>query len=248
MLQVREFVSQVEHALAPVRHVMKPILSDPLVMGAWALLVVASVGVLWWDIRERNGALPSMMKGVWTLVVLYSGPFGLAVYWYSGRTQISRDSLWRRGFRSTAHCYSGCGAGEVVGFVVLAGILAIGSTLVVTAGTFALAYTFGYALTVGPLMQEGVGFGEAMLDALYSETPSITVMEVAAIGTDLLIASQAHIGDLLFWGALVFSLSVGFVFAFPVNVTLVRFGVKEGMENPAEMGESRSRSRAQPSD
>ena len=79
-LQVRELVRQVEHALAPVRHVMKPILSDPLVMGAWALVVVASVGVLWWDIRERNGALPSMMKGVWTLVVLYSGPFGLAVY------------------------------------------------------------------------------------------------------------------------------------------------------------------------
>jgi hypothetical protein len=31
---------------------MKPILSDPLVMGVWALLVVASVGTLWWDICE----------------------------------------------------------------------------------------------------------------------------------------------------------------------------------------------------
>jgi hypothetical protein len=217
---------------------MKPILSDSVVMGVWALLVAASVGVLWWDVSERNQALPSMMKGVWTLVVLYSGPFGLAVYWYSGRTQISTDSLWRRGFRSTAHCYSGCGAGEVLGFVLLAGLLALQSTLLVTTGTFALAYTFGYALTVGPLMQEGVGFNEAMLDALYSETPSITVMEVTAIGTDLLVASQAHIGDLLFWGALVFSLSVGFVFAFPVNAALVRFGVKEGMKNPAEIGQS----------
>jgi len=219
---------------------MKPILSDPLVMGVWALLVAASVGTLWWDIHERNGALPSMMKGVWTLVVLYSGPLGLAVYWYSGRTQISDDSLWRRGFRSTAHCYSGCGAGEVLGFVLLAGLLALRSTLLITAGTFALAYTFGYALTVGPLIQEGVGFGEAMLDALYSETPSITVMEIAAIGTDLLIASGAHVTDLLFWGALVFSLSVGFVFAFPVNATLVHFGVKEGMKNPAEMGQNTS--------
>jgi hypothetical protein len=87
-------------------------------------------------------------------------------------------------------------------------------------------------------MQEGVGFSEAILDALYSETPSITVMEVTAIGTDLLIASQAHIGDLLFWGALVFSLSVGFVFAFPVNAVLVHSGVEEGMKNPAEMGQS----------
>ena len=244
-MQVQGFLKRIEHALAPVRHVMKPILSDPLVMGVWTLLVVASVGTLWWDIRNRNRALPSMMKGVWTLVVLYSGPFGLGIYWYSGRTQISHDSLWRRGGRSTAHCYSGCGAGEVLGFVLLAGVLALSSTLVVTAGTFALAYTFGYALTVGPLMQEGVGFGEAMLDALYSETPSITVMEITAIGTDLLIAAQAHVTDLLFWGALVFSLSVGYVFAFPVNAALVYFGVKEGMENPAEMDDSGNKSNGQ---
>ncbi len=228
--------------LAPVRHVMKPILSDPMLMGVWALLVVVSVGTLLWDIRRRNQALPSLMKGVWTLVVLYSGPFGLAVYWYTGRTQISHDSLWRRGFRSTAHCYSGCGAGEVLGFALLAGLLALQSTLVVTAGTFTLAYIFGYALTVGPLMQEGVGFREAMFDALYSETPSITIMEISAIGTDLLIASQAKIGDLLFWGALAFSLSVGFLFAFPVNALLVHFGVKEGMMNPAEMGQGQGHS------
>jgi hypothetical protein len=119
---------------------------------------------------------------------------------------------------------------------VLAGLLAVGSTPAVTAGTFAPAYTFGYALTVGPLMQEGVGFGEAMLDALYSETPSITVMEVAVIGTDLLIAGGAHVTDLLFWGALAFSLSVGFVVAFPVDTVLVHLGVKEGMKTPAEMG------------
>jgi len=241
-------LTQIEHALAPVRHVMKPLLSDPLVMGVWALLVVASVGTLWWDVRARNQALPSLMKGVWTLVVLYSGPFGLAVYWYAGRTQIDSDSLWRRGFRSTAHCYSGCGAGEVVGFALLAGIFALGSSLVVTAGTFALAYLFGYALTVGPLMQEGVGFGEAMLDAFYSETPSITVMEIAAVGTDLLVASQAHVSELLFWGALVFSLSVGFVFAYPVNAALVHLGVKEGMENPAEMGQKRSNGQPQTAD
>lgn len=235
-MALHRYFTQIEHVLAPVRHVMKPILSNPLVMGAWAVFALASVGTLWWDIRERNGTLPSMMKGVWTLVVLYSGPFGLAVYWCSGRMQIDTDSLRRRGFRSTAHCYSGCGAGEVVGFVLLAGLLALQSSLVITAGTFTLAYLFGYALTVGPLLQEGAGFGEAMLDALCSETPSITIMEIAAIGTDLLIASQAHISDLLFWGTLVFSLSVGFVFAFPVNAALVHFGVKEGMKNPAEMG------------
>ncbi|SDM49979.1 protein of unknown function [Halogranum gelatinilyticum] len=229
-------LSQVEQLLAPARQILTPVLSDPTVLVAWAAVVAVALGVLWWDIRARNEAIPSLMKFVWTLVVLYSGPFGLAIYWYSGRTQISGDSLWRRGLRSTAHCYSGCGAGEVVGFVLLAGVLALDSSLVVTAGTFGFAYLFGYALTVGPLMQEGVGFGEAMFDALYSETPSITVMEVTAIGTDLLLAGEATITEPLFWGALIFSLSVGYLAAFPVNVLLVEFGVKEGMKNPAEMG------------
>ncbi|MFH5797049.1 DUF4396 domain-containing protein [Haladaptatus sp. CMAA 1911] len=234
-MQLTHVRKEVEHAFEPVRNLLKPILSSPTMLGIWGLLLLVCVGILWWDIRKRNEALPSLMKFVWTLVVLYSGPFGLAIYWFAGRTQISHDSLWRRGFRSTAHCYSGCGAGEVVGMVSIAGALAIGSTLVQAVGTFALAYTFGYALTMGPLMQEGEGFGSAFRDAFYSETPSITVMEITAIGTDLLLAGGAKFGELLFWGSLVFSLSVGFLFAYPVNAALVRFGVKEGMMNPKEM-------------
>jgi hypothetical protein len=227
----------IERALAPARDVLRPILSDPLVLSAWAAVVGLSLGVLWWDVRKRNQALPGLMKFVWTLVVLYSGAFGLAVYWYSGRTQIANDSTWRRGFRSTAHCYSGCGAGEVVGVTLLVGVLAIASTVLTTLGTFAFAYTFGYALTVGPLLQEGETLGTAIMDALYSETPSITVMEIAAIGTDVLLAGGATMGDPLFWGALVFSLSIGFVVAYPVNVALVAVGVKEGMQNPRKAGE-----------
>lgn len=218
-----------EGVLAPLR----PVLSDPRVLGLWGLLLVASLVVLWVDLRRHNPGIASLMKAVWTFVVAYSGPFGLAIYVYSGRSQIPRDTVWRRGCRSTAHCYSGCGAGEIVGFTLLAGVLALESTLVVTLGTFALAYTFGYALTVGPLVQEGVGWGRAILDALYSETPSITVMEITAIGSDLLLAGRATIVEPLFWGALVFSLSLGFLSAFPVNVVLVHLGVKEGMANPA---------------
>jgi hypothetical protein len=226
---------QLEHAFAPAREAIKPVLSSPTVVGIWAVLVLVSLAVLLWDLRKNNQAIASLMQGVWALVVLYSGPFGLAIYWYTGRTQISHDSLWRRGFRSTAHCYSGCGAGEIVGITLAQGILALG-TAYVAGVTFAFAYLFGFALTVGPLMQEGVGFKEAMIDALYSETPSITIMEIFAIGTDLLLAADAHMGDLLFWSALVFSLSIGFLVAWPVNVALVHFGVKEGMSNPAKMG------------
>lgn len=229
-----EIGARLEQAFAPIRAVLEPILSNPVVAGIWALLVIAALGILWWDLKAHNQPLPSMMKFVWTLTVLYSGPLGLAIYWYTGRTQISRDSFWRRGSRSTSHCYSGCGAGEIVGITLAQGILALNTVWVVLI-TFGFAYLFGYGLNIGPLMQEGESFREATKDAIFSETPSITVMEIAAIGTDLLLAGTAGMGSILFWTAMAFSLSVGFIAAYPVNVGLISLGVKEGMMNPQEM-------------
>jgi hypothetical protein len=230
-----DWATRIEHAFAPIREVLVPILSNPITLVIWAILVISSVGVVWWDIRKRNQALPSMMKLVWTVTVIYSGPIGLAIYWWSGRTQISHDSFWRRGSRSTSHCYSGCGLGEIVGITLAQGILAF-STLWVVLITFGFAYLFGYALNIGPLMQEGESFREATKDAFLSETPSITIMEIAAIGTDLLLMGSAGMGSVLFWMALAFSLSIGFIAAYPVNAGLITLGVKEGMMNPKEMG------------
>ena len=209
-------------------------ITNPVVMGTWIVLVVASLGTLVWDLRTNNEELGSLMKYVWGFTVLYSGPIGLSVYWYSGRTQISHDSLWRRGFRSVCHCYSGCGAGEISGVIIAVGLLAM-ENLWVAAITFSLAYVFGYAMTMGPLIQEGMEVREAFVDAFYSETASIAVMEIVAIATDLWLAGEATMGDPLFWAALVVSLSAGLIAAYPVNLLLISRGVKEGMMNPAEM-------------
>ncbi|MFB6176541.1 MAG: DUF4396 domain-containing protein [Halobaculum sp.] len=215
-----------------LRTILQRALTNPSLLVAWAIVVVASLVVLVRDLR--NQPLGSLMRYVWGFTVLYSGPLGLAVYWYSGRKQIPRDTIWRRSFRSVCHCYSGCGAGEVTGVVVALGLLSLGNARV-AAVTFAFAYVFGYALTVGPLLQEGVGLREAVVDAFLSETPSITVMEVVAIGTDLWLAGEAHLGQVLFWTSLIFSLSLGLLAAYPVNVLLVARGVKSGMMDPREM-------------
>jgi hypothetical protein len=224
--------ASIERQFEPVRDVVVPFLSDPLVLAGWAVLVVVALTVLWYDFREHNPDIGSLMQFVWTLTVAYSGPLGLGIYWYAGRSQIASDSLWRRGYRSTAHCYSGCGAGEIVGITLAQGILAL-ATASVAAITFGFAYVFGFALTVGPLVQDGEALSTAVTDAVYSETPSITIMEVTAIGADLLIARHATMAEPLFWGALAFSLSLGYLAAYPVNVALVHVGVKEGMANPA---------------
>lgn len=212
------------------------VLTAPAFLIVWGVLVAVSLAVLVRDLATANPEIAGLMKWVWIFTVLYSGPVGLAVYFYSGRKQIRGDSLWRRSFRSVAHCYSGCGAGEIAGVVITVGLLSLG-TLWVAGVTFALAYAAGFALTVGPLVQEGVGFRRALWDAFYSETASITVMEVVAISVDLWLAGDAGMGDTLFWSSLVFSLTMGLIAAYPVNVLLIHLGVKEGMHSPKEHAE-----------
>ena len=212
---------------------IRGLISGPEFLLAWAVLMVPCLIIVVRDLRTRNTHLMPLMKVVWFFTVLSSGPLGLAVYWYTGRKEISRDTLWRRSFRSVAHCYSGCGMGEIVGVIIAVGLLAL-SNVWVAAITFTLAYVAGYSLTVGPLMQEGVPFRTAMWDAFVAETPSIAIMEIVAIGADLLLAGDATMGEPLFWSALIVSLSLGLFAAYPVNVALIRYGVKEGMMDPRE--------------
>jgi hypothetical protein len=213
---------------------LKTVLTNPTFLIVWGILVAASLVILIRDLAKNNAHLAPLMKWVWGFTVLYSGPLGLAIYYYSGRKEIERDSVPRRGFRSTAHCYSGCGAGEIAGVFIAAGLLSLGNWWV--AGiTFLLAYVAGFALTVGPLMQQGVPFRQALWDAFLSESASITVMEIVAIGVDLWLGGGATIGEALFWSALVFSLTMGLLAAYPVNVLLIVLGVKEGMHSPRQV-------------
>ena len=210
---------------------LREIISNPVLLSIWAALVVLSLWYVTRDLTRKNTGLMPLMKVVWFLIVLYSGPIGLAVYRYSGRKQIPQDSLWRRTFRSDAHCYSGCGLGEIIGVTLTVGLLGL-SNLWVALITFACAYIIGFSLTIGPLLQGGESLTSAISDSFWGETASITGMEVAAIGVDLWLAGDARMGDLLFWGSLIVSLIVGFFIAYPINALLIRFGVKEGMMDP----------------
>ncbi len=203
----------------------------PLIF-AWAGLSLGSVALLVHDLRTENTHLMPMMRWVWGLTVAYSGPLGLALYFYSGREQIHHDTLWRRGVRSVAHCYSGCGAGEIVGILIAAVVFAAGQ-LGVSLVTFGFAYTFGLALTVIPLMQDGEALRDAFKDAVISESASIVVMEAVAIGVDQLLAGSAKYHEPIFWASMIVSLTLGLLAAYPVNVLLIHFGVKEGMGDPS---------------
>ncbi|MBD3297447.1 MAG: DUF4396 domain-containing protein [candidate division Zixibacteria bacterium] len=201
------------------------------VLGIWLVTSITSVIIVARDIQRHNAHLPPLMRLVWLLTVAYSSLLGLVVYWFTGRGQISRDSIWRQGFRSTAHCYSGCGGGEVLGILLTVALLGLAQLWVVLT-TFSFAYVAGLLLTAGPLIQDGVPAKTAWRDAVVSESASIVVMETVAIGVDLYLAGNAQITDTRFWLSLVVSLSLGFLAAYPVNILLIHFGVKEGMHDP----------------
>ena len=87
----------------------------------------------------------------------------------------------------------------------------------------ALAFVFGYALTMLPLLRGGFGLGRALRVALASDTASIAIMEVVDNAVMLAIpgAMAAGLDTLVFWASLAVALLVAGVAAFPVNRWLV---------------------------
>jgi len=89
-----------------------------------------------------------------------------------------------------------------------------------------LAFVFGYALTLRPVLNADIPFRRAAGLAFASDTLSITTMEIVDNGFILLVpgAIAAGLGDPLFWWSLAVSLAVAFVAAVPVNRYLIARG------------------------
>jgi hypothetical protein len=133
-------------------------------------------------------------------------------------------SLNRTAFAATWHCLTGCAIGEVLGLVI-ATALGWGNVASIAIAVV-LAFFFGYALTLRPLVTGGVPLRQATRVALAADTVSITVMEIVDNSFVLLVpgAMAAGLGDFLFWWSLAVSLFIAFWAAFPVNRALIARG------------------------
>src|SRR5215204_5423572 len=114
----------------------------------------------------------------------------------------AHGSLNRLALTATLHCLTGCGIGEVLGLVI-ATWLGWGTFASITLAV-ALAFVFGYALAMRPLLASGLSLRQALRLALAADTISIVVMEIIDNAIMLAIpgAMDAHITDSLFWGSL----------------------------------------------
>ncbi|WP_439947621.1 DUF4396 domain-containing protein [Streptomyces sp. BBFR109] len=143
---------------------------------------------------------------------------------HEGHHHAPAGASWRTAAQATLHCLTGCAIGEVLGMVVGTAVgLHNAATVVVS---IALAFVFGYALTMRGVLRAGVPLRQALKVALAADTVSIAVMEL--IDNTVMVgvpgAMDAGLADALFWVSLVLSLALAFVLTTPVNRWMIGRG------------------------
>jgi hypothetical protein len=133
-------------------------------------------------------------------------------------------ATWGMAAQATLHCLTGCAIGEILGMVIgTAAGLHNAATVVLS---IALAFVFGYGLTMRGVLRAGLSFRQALGVALAADTVSIAVMELVDNGFVVLVpgALNAGLDAALFWLSLAGSLVIAFVVTTPVNRWLMARG------------------------
>jgi hypothetical protein len=131
---------------------------------------------------------------------------------------------WSLAAMATLHCLTGCAIGEVLGMIIgTAAELHNAATVILS---IALAFLFGYSLTMRPVLRAGLSFRQAFAVALAADTVSIAVMELMDNAFIIAIpgALDATLTSWLFWLSLAGSLVVAFLITTPVNRWMIGRG------------------------
>ncbi|MET7304469.1 DUF4396 domain-containing protein [Embleya sp. NPDC005575] len=133
-------------------------------------------------------------------------------------------ATWKMSALATAHCLTGCAIGEILGLAI-GTALGWGNMETIVAAV-ALAFLFGYGLTLFGIRKAGLSFGAMIKVALAADTVSIIVMEIIDNAFMMLYpgAMDAGLGDGLFWGTLAAAFALAFAVTTPVNKALISAG------------------------
>lgn len=131
---------------------------------------------------------------------------------------------WSMAATATLHCLTGCAIGEVLGMVIGTAFNLHNAATVVL--SIALAFVFGYGLTMRSVMHAGLSLSKAFGVALAADTVSIAVMELMDNAFIVAVpgALDATLADPLFWVSLAGSLVVAFLVTTPVNRWMIGRG------------------------
>lgn len=134
------------------------------------------------------------------------------------------DNVNAMALSATLHCLTGCAIGEILGLMIGTAVgLSAGWTIALAVG---LAFLFGYALSLLPLVKAGMGVGAALALVFAADTLSIATMELVDNAVMAVIpgAMDAGLVNVVFWAGMMIALTAAFLAAYPVNRYLLQRG------------------------
>lgn len=208
----------------------------------WFILTGASLIFLIYDL-ETNTPSMGIMKLAWVLIVLYTGPVGLFIFFLSCRQPLpgTHDEYikphWKQSLGSMIHCIAGDATGIILAAIVTYEIgFPNGLDLIFE---YATAYLFGLLVFQALFMKSmlGGGYLKAVKKTIFSETVSMNMVMVGMIPVMAIMRGLIPGGDdpkgLMFWGIASVATLAGGITAYPMNSWLVGSGLKHGMMTAA---------------
>lgn len=212
----------------------------------WFTLTAIAVIYVAYDSYFNNPELKVMKLG-WLLVTLYMGPIALAIYVLSckepapGTHEKFVQPLWKQSVGSTIHCVAGDATGIIVAAAITAALgLPMWIDLIVE---YIGGFSFGLFIFQALFMKDMMGgsYIKALRASILPEWLSMNMMMTGMFPTMMVLMMGRDMRameptQLVFWGAMSAAVVVGFFVAFPINVWLVRVGLKHGMGTERALG------------
>jgi hypothetical protein len=91
-----------------------------------------------------------------------------------------------------------------------------------------LGFMAGMGLGIVPLLKKKFTIKNAIKTVFFAEGLSIAVMEAFEVLTQIMIPGvmEAELTDSIFWIGMIAALIVGFIAAFPVNIIMIKKGIR----------------------
>lgn len=215
------------------------------------VLAAACAALIAWDIFGRGYRQPmKVMEAVWPITALYLGPLGLLAYRSWGRVKSARfesehgppreRSFATRVAVGASHCGAGCTLGDILATWV---VFATGLTVAGLALPYEYLFDFTFAFALGIAfqfwsirpMRPNLAGGEVLRRAVKADTLSLTAFEVGLFGwmavVQLVLFTSPHLlpTTATYWLMMQIGMVLGFLTTYPVNIWLIRRGIKEAM-------------------
>ena len=191
----------------------------------------------------------AIREAVWPITALSLGQLAWLGYrrWGRVNSDACRTQSGRRpGYGEpvsaaigVSHCGAGCTLGDIIGAWVvfaagwaIAGLALPAEYIADFTLAFALGIIFQY-LSIAPM--RGLGLRDGIVAALKADTLSLIAFEVGLFGwmalVQLVFFGRSHLAPdhAAYWLFMQLGMGLGFATAYPVNLWLIRRGIKEPM-------------------